>query len=61
VFEDPHALFGQDRTDQAGKPRWQALGLVGGVAVLIVAHTVREEGADEIIRLISAPEGTKPL
>ena len=54
VFEDPYALFQQDRTDEAGDLRWQALGLTGGVALLLVAHTVREEGEDEVIRLISA-------
>ena len=30
VFEDPYALFEQDRTDEAGEPRWQALGLLEG-------------------------------
>lgn len=25
VFEDPYALFDQDRTDEAGESRWQAL------------------------------------
>jgi uncharacterized DUF497 family protein len=59
VFEDPHALFEQDRTDEAGDPRWQALGLVGGVAVLLVAHTVREGGEGEVVRLISARRATR--
>jgi uncharacterized DUF497 family protein len=59
VFEDPNALFEQDRTGEAGEPRWQALGLAGGVAVLLVAHSVREEGADEVIRLISARRATQ--
>jgi hypothetical protein len=52
VFVDFHALFEQDRTDETGAPRWQAIGLAGGVAVLLVAHTVREEDGEEIIRLI---------
>ena len=59
VFEDPYALFDQDRTDEAGESRWQALGLVGEVAVLLVAHTVREEGEDEVIRIISARRATR--
>ena len=59
VFEDPYALFDRDRTDEAGEPRWQALGLAGGVAVLLVAHTIREEGEDEVIRLISARRPTR--
>jgi uncharacterized DUF497 family protein len=59
VFEDPCALFEQERTDEAGERRWQALGLAGGVAVLLVAHAVREEGEDEVIRLISARRATR--
>lgn len=59
VFEDPYALFEQDRTDEVGEPRWQAIGLAAGVAVLLVAHTVREEGEDEVIRLISARRATR--
>ena|SRR5436190_1935076 len=59
VFEDPYAFFDRDRTDEAGAPRWQALGLAGGVAVLLVAHTIREEGEDEVIRLISARRPTR--
>ena len=39
--------------------------LLEGWAVLLVAHTIREEGEDEMIRLISAlpsyPGGTIPL
>ena len=54
VFDDPHALFEQDRIGEGGEPRWQAIGLAGGVVLLLVAHTVREEGPDELIRLISA-------
>jgi uncharacterized DUF497 family protein len=59
VFEDPYALFEQDRTGETGELRWQALGLVGDVTVLLVAHTVREESADEVIRLISARRATR--
>ena len=58
VFEDPYALFEQDRTDEAGELRWQALGLAGEAAVVLVAHTVREEGEDE---MPSHPEGANTL
>jgi uncharacterized DUF497 family protein len=57
VFDDPHAHFEQDRS-AGGELRWQAIGLVGGVVLLLVAHTVREEGRDEVIRLISARRAT---
>jgi uncharacterized DUF497 family protein len=59
VFEDPHALFEQDRTDVSGETRRHALGLAGGVAVLLVVHTVSEEGEGETIRLISAAGDSK--
>ena len=58
VFEDPNALFDQDWTDETGELRWQALGLAGGVALLLVAHTVRGAHGDEVIRLISARRAT---
>ena len=59
VFEDPCALFEQDRASRAGELRWQAIGLAGGVILLIVVHTAREEGRDEVIRLISALRATR--
>ena len=39
---------------EGGELRWQTLGLVGGIVLLLVAHTVRSEEQDEIIRIISA-------
>jgi hypothetical protein len=59
VFDDPYALFEQDRIDETGELRWRAIGLVGEVVVLLVARTVREEGGDEIVRLISARGATR--
>ncbi|MGA2183120.1 MAG: BrnT family toxin [Bryobacteraceae bacterium] len=59
VFEDPYALFEQDRGGPAGELRWQALGLAGGVILLLVVHTAREEGRDEVVRLISARRATR--
>ena len=53
VFADPFALAEQDRVE-GGEVRWQTLGLVGGIVLLLVAHTVRSEQEDEIIRIISA-------
>ncbi len=40
-----------------GEIRWQAIGLAGGLAVLLVAHTFRKDG--EVIRLISARLATR--
>ncbi len=58
VFDDPYALFEQDRIED-GQLRWRALGLAGGVVLLLVAHTVREEGHDEVVRLISARRASR--
>lgn len=58
VFADPFALSEQDRIEE-GEPRWQTIGLVEGYLLLLVAHTVREDGGEageevEVIRIISA-------
>ena len=57
VFEDPRAISIQDRIVE-GEQRWQTLGLVGGVVVLLVAHTYGEEKGEEVIRIISARKAT---
>lgn len=59
VFDDPYALFEQDVADEVGEQRWRALGLAGGVVLLLVAHTVRDEGVDEVVRIISARRATR--
>ena len=53
VFEDPHVLVREDRVVD-GEERWQALGLIGGVVIVLVAHTYHEEDGEEVVRLISA-------
>ena len=58
AFADPFALVEQDRIE-GGELRWQTLGLVGGVVLLLVAHTVRGEAEDEIIRIISARKASR--
>jgi len=40
VFADPYALVEQDRVE-GGELRWQTLGLVGDIVLILVAHTVR--------------------
>ena len=59
VFDDPNAILEPDRIDETGEMRWRALGLVRGVAVLFVAHVIRQDGGDEVIRLISARAATR--
>lgn len=53
VFDDPYHLSLQDRHENE-EFRWQTIGLVHGLIVIMVAHTVRFESGDEVIRIISA-------
>ena len=53
VFADPNALVMQNRVEN-GEERWQAIGVVEGLFMLVVAHTVREQDGIEVIRIISA-------
>ena len=53
VFTDPYALVEQDRIEN-GEERWQTIGVVEGVLMLLVAHTVRERDDIEVIRIILA-------
>ena len=54
VFADPFAVTTQERIED-GEYRWQTLGLVDGVVLLLVAHTLHEdEDGGELIRIISA-------
>ena len=53
AFDDPFAVVTQDRVVD-GEARWQTLGLVDGLLLLLVAHTVRHEIDAEVIRIISA-------
>lgn len=58
VFDDPYAVAEQDRTEH-GEQRWQTLGMVEGIVMLLVGHTVQEEGQDEIIRIVTARKATR--
>ena len=57
VFADPFCLTRQDRIEDF-ELRWQTIGVVHGVTLLLVAHTVTEEDSEgqavETIRIISA-------
>jgi uncharacterized DUF497 family protein len=61
VFQDPLHVSAPDRIE-GGEQRWQTVGAVEGLVILVVAHTVTEEDADdgsvEIIRIISARRAT---
>lgn len=57
VFDDPHHLTRQDR-EVEGELRWQTIGMVSGIHVLLVAHTVDEDENEERIRILSARKAT---
>jgi uncharacterized protein len=56
VFSDPHVIIREDRVTE-GEERLQAIGYVE--RVLLVVHTVREEGLGAIIRIVSARKATR--
>jgi uncharacterized DUF497 family protein len=62
VFLDPLYVSVQDRTED-GEPRWQAIGMLGDLVILTVAHTVKEATADgalvDVFRIISARPATR--
>lgn len=58
VFDDPLHLSIQDRFED-GEERWRTIGLVGGVVLLLVAHTYRDGDAGEVVRIISARKASK--
>jgi len=62
VFDDPLHISIQDRVEN-GERRWQTFGEVGGLVLLMVAHTMWEENEDgeqiEVVRIISARKVTR--
>ena len=57
VFDDPLALCIPDPGSHE-EQRWRTIGSISGIVVVVVAHTIREEGDAEIIRIISARRAT---
>lgn len=59
VFDDPFHISRQDR-DEDGELRWQTIGMVGDVVLILVAHTMHQTTTgEEHIRIISARRATK--
>lgn len=58
VFEDPNHLSTQDRHED-GEERWQTLGLIGPVAIFLVAHTIEDGNGEEVVGIISARKADK--
>lgn len=57
IFKDPFLLSKQDRFE-SGEYRWQALGMVAGQMLILVAHTSNFKEFTEVIRMISARKAT---
>lgn len=57
IFLDPMHITRQDRIVD-GEERWQTIGSLNGVLLLMVAHAVINE-EEEIIRIISARKATR--
>jgi uncharacterized DUF497 family protein len=57
AFDDVHQISRPDRTAD-GELRWQTIGMVSGIHVLLIAHTISENGDEEDIRIISARKAT---
>ncbi len=57
VFDDPFAVSLRERIVD-GEDHWQTMGSIGGIVVVLVAHTYVEEEDEEVIRIISARKAT---
>ena len=58
VFSDPFHITAQDR-EVDGEPRWQTIGMVGNLQLLLVAHAEHETQNEVILRIISARKATR--
>jgi len=59
AFNDPAVVSYKDRFE-GGEERWKTLGMVEGLLLLLVAHTVNNEDAEEeVIRIISARQASR--
>ena len=57
VFNDPQAQSRLERIVE-GEERWQTIGSVGGMLILLIAHTWQEEDGEKSIQIISARKAT---
>lgn len=57
IFQDPQIHSELERVVD-GEERWQSIGYLNNVLTVLVAHTVRDEDGEEIIRILSARKAT---
>ena len=58
VFADPFLLMSQDRIEN-GEMRWQSIGEIEGIAIILVTYTWHYDNGEEYIRIISARPADK--
>ena len=58
VFGDPLMMLVPNGYED-GEERWRAYGHIGGIAIIMAAHTYRSEDGHEKIRIISARLATR--
>src|SRR5437588_12762518 len=58
IFEDPNLVSYPDRV-VVDEERWHAIGCAGGIALLMVVHTIEEQHGEEEIRIISARKASR--
>ena len=58
VFDDPFCVTFVERAS-GGEERRHAIGSVEDIIVIVVVHTYRQDGSDEMIRIISARRATR--
>ncbi len=57
IFDDPLVTYLFDRFVD-GEERWQAVGKIQTLPVLVVVHTYRDHNGEEVIRIISARQAS---
>ena len=57
VFFDPHCLTRFDQVAD-GEERWQTIGQINGVLLLLVVHIIRYADHSETVRILSARRPT---
>jgi len=58
VFDDPFCVTFVERVSD-GEERWHAIGSIEKILVIVVVHMYRQDGSDEVIRIISARRATR--
>ena len=58
AFDDPLQVSKPDHVVD-GEQRWKTIGVIGDLALVVVAHTYRDDGEDEVVRIISARRASR--